>query len=45
MPRAKWTMALVDKVNAEKKLNSGYDFIRTHPRFISLMQRVGLAPP
>jgi TolB-like protein/tetratricopeptide (TPR) repeat protein len=26
------------------KLNSGYDFIRTDPRFVSLMQRVGLAP-
>jgi tetratricopeptide (TPR) repeat protein len=26
------------------KLNPGYDFIRTDPRFVSLMQRVGLAP-
>lgn len=26
------------------KLNLGYDFIRTDPRFVSLMQRVGLAP-
>ncbi|MEN8183046.1 MAG: tetratricopeptide repeat protein [Myxococcota bacterium] len=26
------------------KVNPGYDFIRTDPRFVSLIQRVGLAP-